>query len=211
MTNISTYKKLHNVQKELNVPKKHQSPDGEYKYFKLGDIYKALEPLAEKFNFMCYTGDENIVSVGNKLYIKSTVFFVDLDLDKDNIITASALARECTYNNGMAESQQTGSATTYARKNSYNALFKLEDEENVDPDTQPNGKTDVILDVEHIPTTEEAAATTVAYKPTVKIKNKSLLGKTLGTLPYNTIVSIATSKKVTEEVAKAAEVLLNAG
>ena len=207
MTNLSTMIKLSKVQKEIDVPKRHNSPDGKYKYFKLGDIYKAIEPLKEKYNFTCYSS-EDVLTVGNKIYVKSNVYFIDLEVAENNIVTASALARECTYNNGMAESQQTGSATTYARKNAYNALFCLEDEENIDPDTQANRPEVMLTEVERIPTKEEAATTKVAYLPNKTPRNKSLIDKPLGTLPKNILMKLASSVIVTKEVKRAAEIII---
>ena len=89
MTNLSTMIKLSKVQKEIDVPKRHNSPDGKYKYFKLGDIYKAIEPLKEKYNFTCYSS-EDVLTVGNKIYVKSNVYFIDLEVAENNIVTASA-------------------------------------------------------------------------------------------------------------------------
>lgn len=126
---MSIYTKLMNVQNELKVPKNNTNTFGNYKFRNAEDILEALKPLLKKYNATVIITDD-VVTTGDRYYIKATVKFIDTETGET--IETSALAREDETKKGMDSSQITGSTSSYARKYALNGLFAIDDTKDSD-------------------------------------------------------------------------------
>lgn len=126
---MSIYTKLMNVQNELKVPKNNTNTFGNYKFRNAEDILEALKPLLKKYNATVIITDD-VVTTGDRYYIKATVKFIDTETGET--IETSALAREEENKKGMDSSQITGSTSSYARKYALNGLFAIDDTKDSD-------------------------------------------------------------------------------
>lgn len=148
---------LTQIQNEIKAPKNQTNSFGKYNYRSCEDIQQALKPLLEKYKCMITISDEvvvmgtgpniseggtdfynkesgayettNSLTGGERFYIKSTITFYD-----SNGISriVSAVAREDFKKKGMADSQITGSASSYARKYALCGLLLLDDTKDAD-------------------------------------------------------------------------------
>ena len=126
---MSIYTKLMNVQNELKVPKNNKNTFGNYKFRNAEDILEALKPLLKKYNATVIITDD-VVTTGDRYYIKATVKFIDTETGET--IETSALAREDETKKGFDASQITGSTSSYARKYALNGLFAIDDTKDSD-------------------------------------------------------------------------------
>lgn len=126
------HEKLIEIQSLLDVPKKHYNSYGKFNYRKYEDIVEAVKPLAHERGCLVIPHDE-IQVIGDTRYVKSTVAITD-GTDK---IEAYGFARETITKSGMDSEQLTGSATSYARKGGYSALFNIDDD-STEIDAQDN-------------------------------------------------------------------------
>lgn len=120
----SLVQKLGAIQLKLKAPKNQRNKFGGYNYRSAEDILEAVKPLAIANGALVNITDD-IVEVGNRIYVKATVRLVDLDTG-DSLET-SALAREEEVKKGMDGSQITGAASSYARKYALNGMFAIDD------------------------------------------------------------------------------------
>lgn len=149
---------LTQIQNEIKAPKGQVNKFGNYNYRSCEDIQQALKPLLLNYSCMITISDELVVmgtgpsiseSVtdkgeessgslvrsqnkligGERFYVKATVTFYD---PKGVSIQVSALAREDFKKKGMADSQITGSASSYARKYALCGLLLLDDTKDAD-------------------------------------------------------------------------------
>lgn len=126
--------KLHTIQAKINVPKKRRNTFGNYDYRSCEDIVEAAKPVLSAHGFHLLLTDE-VVSVGNRVYIKATATITD----GTETYEATGWAREEEVKKGMDAAQITGSASSYARKYALNGLFAIDDTK--DPDaTNTHGK-----------------------------------------------------------------------
>lgn len=116
---------LTEIQKALKCPKDSRNNFGKYNYRTASAI---LERVKELTNKPVILSDE-LVLIGDRYYIKATAKYGD-DI-------AIGFAREPLTKKGMDESQITGAASTYARKNALCGLFAIDDSED-DPDSKDN-------------------------------------------------------------------------
>lgn len=123
---------LRKIQSELKAPKGQYNSFGKYAYRSCEDILEAVKPLLEKYESTVYITDE-VVSVGDRVYVKATATFVDKDT---SVVSVSAFAREPVARKGMDDAQVTGATSSYARKYALNGLFLIDD--NKDADTDEN-------------------------------------------------------------------------
>lgn len=121
------YQKLITVQGELKAPKGQFNKFGNYKYRSCEDILEAVKPLLVK-NGLLLTITDDIVIVGERIYVKATVTVSD---GKDSI-SNSAYAREEESKKGMDSSQVTGACSSYARKYALNGMFCIDDTKDSD-------------------------------------------------------------------------------
>ena len=123
-------KNLLAIQNELKAPKGNYNSFGKYAYRSAEDILTAVKPLLEKYECQLTISDD-IVAVGNRIYLKATAALSDVD---GNIEIVTAFAREAETKKGMDESQITGTASSYARKYALNGLFLIDDTKDADTD-----------------------------------------------------------------------------
>lgn len=127
-------KKLNEIQQKLSVPKNNLNKFGGYKYRSAEDILEAVKKILGE---AILTIDDEIVSVGERYYIKATA---TLSLN-DSQVSTTAFAREAENKKGMDESQVTGATSSYARKYALNGLFAIDDTK--DADSMDNTKPSV--------------------------------------------------------------------
>ena len=123
------YEKLLQIQSKLKVPKGQYNEFGKYKYRSCEDILEALKPLLAEVKAAVILNDE-IVQAGERIYVKATASFIDIE-DKQTI-TTTAYAREEETKKGMDGSQITGASSSYARKYALNGLFAIDDNKDSD-------------------------------------------------------------------------------
>jgi hypothetical protein len=133
------YEKLLQIQSKLKVPKGQYNEFGKYKYRSCEDILEALKPLLAEVKAAVILNDE-IVQVGERIYIKATASFIDIE-DKQTI-TTTAYAREEETKKGMDGSQITGASSSYARKYALNGLFAIDDNKDSDATNNQGDSTD---------------------------------------------------------------------
>ncbi len=116
------------IQNELKAPKSQENKFGKYKYRTCEDILEALKPILKIHNAELSVSDQ-IELIGDRYYVKATcrLFF-----GGNNVIEASAYAREGESQPGMAPAQITGSTSSYARKYALNGLFLIDDTKDAD-------------------------------------------------------------------------------
>ena len=122
---MSIYLKLAKVQKDLKAPKNQFNSFGKYKYRSCEDI---LEGLKHVLGDMVVTLNDDLVMVGDRIYVQATATISD---GKESV-SVSAFARESLTKKGMDDSQVTGTASSYARKYALNGLFLIDDTKDAD-------------------------------------------------------------------------------
>lgn len=129
--------KLTSIQTSLKAPKGQFNSFGKYNYRSCEDILEALKVHLASTKTAIVITDE-IIAVGSRIYVKATATL--LDNESEEIIIATASARECEDKKGMDSSQITGATSSYARKYALNGLFCIDD--NKDADSSDNSKDD---------------------------------------------------------------------
>lgn len=119
--------KLVEIQEELKAPKNQFNKFGNYAYRSCEDIVEAVKPLLKKHDADLFLSDEIEVK-GDRYYVKATATFKC----GDEVVIATASAREPESRKGMDESQITGTASSYARKYALNGLFLIDDNKDAD-------------------------------------------------------------------------------
>lgn len=147
-------KKLLQVQSDLKAPKGQYNSFGKYNYRSAEDILEAVKPLLHNEGLVQTISDE-IISVGDRIYVKSTVTLYDAESDES--LSASALAREDETKKGMDSSQITGSTSSYARKYALNGMYAIDDTKDSDATNTGPKKTEATQAIEKA-TTEEIEA-----------------------------------------------------
>lgn len=141
---------LQQIQQKLKAPKNQRNSFGGYNYRSCEDILEALKPVLAEFNAAVLLSDE-IVQIGTRWYVKATA---TLKTETESV-SVTAYAREEETHKGMAESQITGSASSYARKYALNGLFGIDDTKDADTMdnratfSQPKNDPFAILDKKH--------------------------------------------------------------
>ena len=97
---MKLHQKLNAIQTTLIAKKGQFNNFGKYAYRNTEDILEAVKPLLEKNECVLRLTDE-VVMVGNRIYIKATAIISD---GEDGISTV-AFARESESKKGMDESQ----------------------------------------------------------------------------------------------------------
>ena len=128
-------KKLLEIQAELKCPKGSLNKFGNYKYRSAEQILESVKPLLQKHELTLTLTDE-IVQVGNKLFLKATACI----FGSQGTISSNGFA-ELGDHKGMSSEQCTGTASSYARKYALNGLFLIDETES-DPDSKDNTKTE---------------------------------------------------------------------
>ena len=131
--------KLTSIQTSLKAPKGQFNSFGKYHYRSCEDILEALKSHLATTKTAIIINDE-IIAVGNRIYVKATATL--LDDESEETISISASARECEDKKGMDASQITGATSSYARKYALNGLFCIDDNKDADSsdDKKPEQK-----------------------------------------------------------------------
>ena len=159
-------KNLIRIQKELKAPKGQYNNFGKYKYRSCEDILEAVKPL---LNDCLLTISDEIVLIGDRIYVKATAEFTDGDYVK----AVSGFARESESKKGMDASQITGSASSYARKYALNGLFLIDDTKDADTMDNTDNKKDIAkfeIKVNEFTNAKELAAKSESLIKNSKIK-----------------------------------------
>ena len=119
------------AQAELKAPKNQYNSFGKYSYRSCEDILEAAKPVCAKYGLLLTVSDE-AVQIGERYYIKATACLYDAQGSSDEVMSASAFAREALDKKGMDDSQITGTASSYARKYALNGLFCIDDTKDAD-------------------------------------------------------------------------------
>lgn len=127
----SLTERLYKIQQDLDAPKGQWNDYSSYHYRSCEDILEGVKPLLDG---LILTLSDDIIMVGDRVYVKATVTISD----GENSISNTAMAREPLVRKGMDESQITGATSSYARKYACNGLFCIDDEK--DADTKDNSK-----------------------------------------------------------------------
>lgn len=127
--------KLFRVQQELKAPKGNRNDFGGFNYRSCEDIQEAVKPILQEVKAVLVLSDD-IVSMGNRFYIRATAKLCDIESDDE--ISNTAYARECESKPKMDTAQITGSCSSYARKYALNGLLCIDDTK--DPDSMDNSK-----------------------------------------------------------------------
>lgn len=122
---MSMVAKLATIQQELNAPKSQYNKFGGYNYRSCEDILMAVKPLLDG---LALTITDEIVAVGDRVYVKATATITD---GKESV-SATAFAREAVSKKGMDDAQVTGSTSSYARKYALNGLLLIDDNKDAD-------------------------------------------------------------------------------
>lgn len=117
--------KVSSIQSKLKANKSQFNKFGNYAYRSCEDILEAVKPI---LNGLILTLSDEVVAVGDRIYIKATANISD----GKNHVEATAFAREPLSQKGMSEPQCTGSASSYARKYALNGLFCIDDNKDAD-------------------------------------------------------------------------------
>lgn len=126
--------KVSKIQQGLKAPKNQRNNFGGYNYRSCEDILEAVKPL---LGGLILTLNDEIIQVGDRVYVKATATITD----GDHSVSTTANAREPLAKKGMDESQITGAASSYARKYALNGLFDIDDTKDADA-TNTHGKDD---------------------------------------------------------------------
>ena len=130
MEKMKFKEKLVAIQNELKAPKSKRNTFGNYNYRSCEDILEAAKPLLQKHG-VSMTISDTVEHIGDRYYIKATVYLEDTD--GDGYYSVSAYAREEDDKKGLSPAQITGSSSSYARKYALNGAFLIDDTK--DPDT----------------------------------------------------------------------------
>jgi len=118
------------IQSELKAPKNQYNSFGKYNYRSCEDILEGLKPHLLEVKAAVIVTDE-IVLIGDRYYVKATADIMDTEKPED-MLSASAYAREDETKKGMDLAQVTGSVSSYARKYALNGLFCIDDTKDSD-------------------------------------------------------------------------------
>ena len=129
MAGKQIYSALMSIQRDLKAPKNQYNSFGKYKYRSLEEIVEAVKPLLNE-NGLILNMTDDVVIVGDRIYIKATVSVIDV-ANGDTVAT-TAFAREAVTKKGSDDSQITGLASSYARKYALNGLFAIDDAKDAD-------------------------------------------------------------------------------
>lgn len=148
---MEIYKKLAQIQYELNVPKERDIflKKGKFSYRKYEDIIKALKPLLHKHQVCLLMNDEIEAVAPDRVYIKTTLKLFDIETGE--CVESTAFAKEDSLSletqEGVAP-KTTLSASSYARKSALIALFCIDDSNEERSWNSDNAKNKIVSDNE---------------------------------------------------------------
>ncbi len=107
---MNIYEKLANIQQELKCNKSQFNSFGNYRYRSCEDILEAVKPLCYKNKTTLILSDE-VVSIGERVYVKATATLYDQESEQS--VFNTAYAREADDKKGLDVSQITGVSSSY--------------------------------------------------------------------------------------------------
>lgn len=125
------YKKLMEVQSNLKANKSRFNKFGGFSYRSAEDILEAVKPLLKQNGLVLVCSD----SIDNGI-LTATYSLIDIDTGESVTNSAVAIVGE---HKGMSAEQNTGCASSYARKYALNGLFAIDDS-SADPDSMEADK-----------------------------------------------------------------------
>lgn len=129
--------KLAQIQQALRAPKSRYMSHTKCYFRNCEDILQAAKPLLGE---AIITLNDEVVAVGERLFVKATARFKSDDED----VSVGAFAEIGKTTGAMSAPQTTGSSSTYARKYALGGLLMIDDNKD-DPDTQE--KTPITMEV----------------------------------------------------------------
>ncbi len=143
---------LAKIQKELHVGKTRTNQFAKYQYRNCEDILSAVKPLLGEAVLKI---SDQLRSINDLIYIESTV---EISLGEE-LTKVTAQAFVDFSKRGMSKEQQTGSASSYARKYALSGLLLLDDA--IDPDSQDNASQSDSVDSSATSEADEALSDTL--------------------------------------------------
>lgn len=201
MAELKFIEKLSKIQADLNAPKNLYNKFGKYSYRSAEGILESVKPMLKEY-ILALTINDEIVEVGDRIYVKATATITD----GENKSSTTAWAREPEDKKGMDASQITGSTSSYARKYALNGLFCIDD--NKDPDaTNTHGEKEPVAAKEKVTGELDKLIKELdtLIKKLVKTKEKEVcdvLTATIFTLEYKTIKDETKAKELLEKLKK---------
>lgn len=201
MAELKFIEKLSKIQADLNAPKNLYNKFGKYSYRSAEGILESVKPMLKEY-ILALTINDEIVEVGDRIYVKATATITD----GENKSSTTAWAREPEDKKGMDASQITGSTSSYARKYALNGLFCIDD--NKDPDaTNTHGEKEPVAAKEKATGELDKLIKELdtLIKKLVKTKEKEVcdvLTATIFTLEYKTIKDETKAKELLEKLKK---------
>ena len=128
-------KRLIEIQQALKVSKDNFNKFGGFPYRSASQILEKVKPLLAEKKLSVLLSD-NLECYANRVFLRATASIYD---ESGTCIAASTSAAELDQHKGMSKEQQTGSASSYARKYALCGLFAIDDS-SADPDTPDREK-----------------------------------------------------------------------
>jgi hypothetical protein len=122
--------KLLKIQTELKAPKNQRNAFGKYNYRSAEDILEAIKPLAAKHKVL-FKITEKVEKMKDRVCVVSTAKMIDAT-DPASSIESDATAFIDFGAKGMQAPQQTGSASSYAKKYALGNLLLIDDTKDSD-------------------------------------------------------------------------------
>lgn len=123
-------KRLIEIQQALKVSKDSFNKFGGFPYRSASQILEKVKPLLAERKLSVLLSD-NLECYANRVFLRATAGVYD---ESGTCIAASTSAAELDQHKGMSKEQQTGSASSYARKYALCGLFAIDDS-SADPDS----------------------------------------------------------------------------
>lgn len=128
--------KLFNIQQEFKSGKDMYNEFAKFAYRNVENMLADLKPILKKYNCII-TFNDDVVNVGNSNYIKTIVTLIDLNTDET--ISVSGVAKEDENRAGMCSGQMSGCSSSYCRKYALCGLLAVNEEKDLDAlDNRPN-------------------------------------------------------------------------
>ena len=123
-------KRLIEIQQALKVSKDSFNNFGGFPYRSASKILEKVKPLLAEKKLSVLLSD-NLECYADRVFLRATAGVYD---ESGTCIAASTSAAELDQHKGMSKEQQTGSASSYARKYALCGLFAIDDS-SADPDS----------------------------------------------------------------------------
>ena len=123
-------KRLIEIQQALKVSKDNFNKFGGFPYRSASQILEKVKPLLAEKKLSVLLSD-NLECYANRVFLRATAGVYD---ESGTCIAASTSSAELDQHKGMSKEQQTGSASSYARKYALCGLFAIDDS-SADPDS----------------------------------------------------------------------------